>query len=92
MILHELYANCEKRPDLPIKYATRILRFNDPLQRDVLSTATGVTVKKAIFSRERHGCIPSEEKKEINDFLSFIGCCCCYASSIDEYGVMLERK
>jgi len=68
MILHELYANCEKRPDLPIKYATRILRFNDPLQRDVLSTATGVTVKKAIFSRERHGCIPSEEKKKLMIF------------------------
>lgn len=55
------------------------------LYNDILSTAIGVTVKKAIFSREKHDYTPSEGKK-INDFLSFIGgCCCCYAFSIDEY-------
>lgn len=63
MILHELYANCEKRADLPIKYATRILRFNDPLQRDVLSTRLVLRVKKAIFSREMIVLPPREKKK-----------------------------
>lgn len=33
------------------------------LYNDILSTATGVTVKKAIFSREKHDYTPSEGKK-----------------------------
>lgn len=41
--------------------------------------------KSDIFHERSIVILPLKEKKEINDFLSFIGCCCCYASSIDEY-------
>lgn len=83
-IVYKSYANYTKKDQISRSNMLHIYYSSMILYNDILSTATGVTVKKAIFSREKHDYTPSEGKK-INDFLSFIGCCCCYAFSIDEY-------